>query len=87
MERFAHGGHDVETFCATEGVSRASFYRWRRLLRDGPGGAGASQPIPAFLDLGALRPAPGTDTGALAAGRLELTLDLGGGLVLHLARG
>ena len=32
LERFARSGLSVSRFCATEGVSVASFYRWRKEL-------------------------------------------------------
>ena len=32
LERFARSGLSVYRFCATEGVSVASFYRWRKEL-------------------------------------------------------
>lgn len=83
LSRFAASGLSVAAFCEQEGVSTASFYRWRGLL----GGAiernsvDAGAPMPAFVDLGALG-SPGP-----AGGRLEIRLDLGGGLVLSLVRG
>ena len=40
-----------------------------------------------FVDLGLLRPAGEVDETAVPTERLELTLDLGGGVVLHLVRG
>jgi len=37
IERFEKSGRTVAQFCATEGVSAAAFYQWRRKLRsDGP---------------------------------------------------
>lgn len=80
-------GLSVAAFCAREGVSAASFYQWRSRLggvdrvgsgRDDPMLAEQSGASPTFVDLGPL----GGSTG-----RFELRLDLGGGLVLHLARG
>jgi putative transposase len=66
-------------------VSLASFYRWRSLL--GAGTPSRAMAAPAadsptaidFVDLGALREAA---TGQ----RIDLRLDLGGGLSLHLVR-
>jgi hypothetical protein len=40
-----------------------------------------------FVDLGTLKPARLSDKAPLSDGRLELKLDLGGGLTLHLVRG
>jgi len=82
LARFEQSAMTVSAFCRREGICTASFYRWRRLL--GEPGAGDRLTPPAnhsagFVDLGAL-----SSTGA---DRLELKLDLGGGLVLHLIRG
>ena len=77
MARFDSSGLGVEAFCRREAISAASFYRWRGLLGDaGDGGEAA----PAFVDLGTLNPASSSKS------RLELKLELGDGLVLHLVR-
>lgn len=99
LDRFAGSGLGVGAFCRREGVSAASFYRWRHLLAgdaadlrqrhsaavasDGRDGGSRSAPAPgtpAFVDLGSL-------IGTGAGGRLELRIELGNGVVLHLARG
>lgn len=83
LSRFERGDVGVEAFCRREGISAASFYRRRRgMLGDDMGrasGGGKDRPA-AFVDLGPLSAAP--------AGRLQLDLrlDLGEGLVLHLVR-
>ena len=81
LSRFDGSGLSVAEFCAREGISDTSFHRWRSRLR----AAGSSQPeraAPAvFLDAGVLQREPAS------AARLELTLDLGGGLQLSLVRG
>jgi len=80
LTRFAASGLEVEAFCAHEGVSVSSLRRWRSLLADD-------------VSHGADLPAPGEQTGFVdagllgAGGRLELRLDLGGGVILHLSRG
>jgi len=80
IRRFDLEQGSVTAFCIRESISEASFYRWRGLLA-----SGASQRTPPtrpseFLDLGPLRTqSPNT--------RLDLKLDLGGGLMLHLVRG
>ena len=100
LGRFASSGLGVGAFCRREGVSAASFYRWRHLLgatgalssqvldrpASGRGARGAdarsmaADESTAFVDLGAL-------TAGARGGRIELRIDLGQGLVLHLARG
>jgi hypothetical protein len=87
LGRFEGAGMMVGEFRRREAVSKSSFQRWRSLLTttraqltgehdDRPLESAASQ----FVDLGALR---GTvsDTG-----RLQIKLDLGGGIVLQLTR-
>lgn len=100
LGRFASSGLGVGAFCRGEGVSAASFYRWRHLLGETgtldsqvsvrpASGRGArvadvhsmaADESTAFVDLGAL-------TAAARGGRLELRIELGDGVVLHLARG
>lgn len=88
LARFASSGLTVQAFCRRELISTASFYRWRSLLEGASADverppkvsiAATASPTPGFVDLGTLRP-----TGS---SRLELRLDLGGGLLLHLVRG
>ncbi|MDY6949553.1 MAG: transposase [Pseudomonadota bacterium] len=90
MRQFAESGLTVAKFCEREGLGEASFYRWRSLLSV-PSVRKARLPlrepsIPkptstrnGFLDLGTLGTSP--------ASRMEVRLDLGGGLVLHVVRG
>jgi hypothetical protein len=33
LNRFSQSSHSVASFCATEGISTASFYQWKRRLR------------------------------------------------------
>jgi putative transposase len=88
LGRFDGGaGISVAEFCKREGVCESSFHRWRsRLGVTAAGGAlvkRAPQSTPAtFVDLGALGV-----TRAASPARLDLKLDLGGGLTLHLVRG
>lgn len=80
LTRFAASGLEVEAFCSHEGVIVSSFRRRRSLLAD-------------EVSLGADIPPANEQTGFLDAGllggqgRLELRLDLGGGVILHLSRG
>ena len=83
LSRHQSSGQCIKAFCRGEQISEASFYRWRSILsderdrRDSVGNETGS----AFVDLGAL------NAGAPAKPRLELKLDLGDGLFLHLVRG
>jgi putative transposase len=83
---FEGSGLSAQAFCRRERISSASFYRWRTVL--GTGGERRRAVVvrgaaPAFVDAGPLelpRSRP------LLSGRLDLRLDLGDGLVLHLVR-
>jgi hypothetical protein len=84
VDRFAVSGLSVAAYCRQESISTANFYRWRGLLgRAGDTGAG----VPGFVDLGTLQRQSPSARAAPSCGRLELKLDLGGGMVLHLVRG
>jgi putative transposase len=83
LKRFEESGLGVREFCEREGLGQASFYRWRKRLSDESVRpvtiARREAPKPdGFLDLGTLG-AKGT--------RLELRLDLGAGVTMHLVRG
>lgn len=94
FRRHAASGEPIGTFCQREGVSTHSYRRWKLRLggqaptstrtptpsRSAPNEVSAVS-TPSFVDLGAIGTAPS------AAGRLEVRLDLGGGLTLHLVRG
>ena len=89
MRRFDAAATSVQAFCANEGLSTTSFYRWRERLdhadHDGVAAARHST-MPAvrarsavgFVELGSLLGG--------GAGALELKLDLGGGVLLTLSR-
>lgn len=92
MRRFDAAATSVQAFCAGEGLSTKSFYRWRKRLDRAvqvdqllarPTRHGATPPVPArsttgFVELGSLLSG--------GAGALELRLDLGGGVLLTLTR-
>jgi putative transposase len=82
LSRFERSGLGVEAFCRREGISAASLYRWRSLLSEAVdrGDVVVHGSTPAFVDLGAL------NAESSARLRLDLKLDLGEGLVLHLVR-
>ncbi len=82
LAKFGGSGMGVEAFCQREAISAASFYRWRsRLSNGGDGGeVEGGDTASAFVDLG-------TMNGALSRRpRIDLKLDLGEGLILHLVR-
>ena len=82
LSRSGASGLGVEAFCRREAISAASFYRWRGLLGDqaSRGDGGNHDTAPAFVDLGTLKSEPS------ARPRIDLKLDLGDGLILHLVR-
>ena len=99
LARFAASKLTVEAFCRRESVPVGTFYGWQARLRERDADAGtasrtalALSPSP-FLDLG---PVNGLASRAASPGRdharhhahasLDIRLDLGGGVVLHIAR-
>ena len=85
--RFAQSGLTEEAFCEGEGVSAKLFHRWRmkrgkaipRAVVDKPARVVSSPAATAALvELGSLK-----DGGS----KLEMRLDLGGGVLLHVVRG
>lgn len=75
-------GLGIKAFCRGERISEASFYRWRTILqgnRDDAAGAYLDTEL-AFVDVGAL------ESVSAAKPKLDLRLDLGDGLTLHLVR-
>lgn len=90
-------GLSVAGYCEREGISTASFRRWRSLLGDAPRGSGgkaARRPKAGvakdFVDLGTMSrlPVAGNGKSARDSGeRVELRLEFGGAIVLTLSRG
>ena len=93
LEQFAASNESVRQFCGREGLSTETFRRWRVQLTATSGQPSTSsrerQPGAAhFVDLGSLGAEP--TPSAVSTGsprRLELKLDLGGGMTLVLVRG
>jgi hypothetical protein len=86
LKRCASSGLSVSAFCAREEISEASLYRWRSILHAG----GSKQEKPRATALSDVHSsAQFVDLGALRSGssRVELRLDLGGGVWLQLVRG
>lgn len=92
LERFDGAAMTVKEFCAREGLTRSSFFLWRSRLRADPmrtpaaaeSKSAALAAKPSFLDLGLLG-AAAPEPAAPHAG-LDLRIELGGGLSLHLVR-
>jgi len=84
LSGFEQSALSVEAYCRRESISAASFYRWRGILcgkpQRRPETAMARDTTAAFVDIGPLNAAP------VHRPRLDLRLDLGEGLVLHLVR-
>jgi transposase-like protein len=88
LRRFEADGMSVGEFCKREGVSDSSLHRWRARLASTPSSdaaqarKGSQEKAPtSFVELGSLGA-----TSATAVPRLDLRLDLGGGLTVHLVR-
>lgn len=90
FRRFDDSGDSVVGFCKREGLNTSSFHRWRRRLVTTTAAARSSQePVEAarqsavenFIDMGSMGAANEP------AARLEVRLELGGGVVLQLVRG
>ena len=92
--RYARSKQTVEAFCLSEAVSVASFYGWRTRLRSVHGNVLSpprTMPAP-FIELGSVS---SRAIGTTASGdthsahhepaAINLRLDLGGGVVLHIA--
>jgi transposase len=89
VDRQVQSGSTVAEFCEREGLSVASFYGWRSKLRQksnaGPGSVAVTQKcgqtqsnVGGFIDLGAL---------GMGSPRVEVRLELGGGVAVQLVRG
>ncbi len=76
-------GLTAADFCRREDIGVTSFYQWKRKLTDGSDDA-FPQADETFIDMGRV---DGSGTTALTgAGRLLVTLDLGGGARLTVQR-
>ena len=83
LARFAASGQQVKPFCYAESVSEATFYRWRKQLAE----TSEATPATGFIDAGVMPPAPTQMSQVEPAGAaLEVRLDLGHGMVLHIVR-
>ena len=84
FSRHASSGISVLEFCRVEGINPGVFRRWRSMLNGGIRGerskarTGAAKTVTPFIDIGAV---------GAAQSRMEVRLELGGGVVLTVARG
>jgi hypothetical protein len=81
VQRFEASGLAVAAFCQREGLSQSSLQRWSARLAQAQASGSSPRAAQHFVDLGAVAAAGDSP------GRLELCLDLGGGVTLHLVRG
>ena len=93
MARHAASGQSVEAFCRSESVSSSCFYRWRNLLGTTKNEATAMKPRAHFVDLGTLvAPQAEVKSGMasmvreVASSGIEVRIEIGGGVVLTIAR-
>jgi transposase-like protein len=84
LGRFEESGMTAPAFCAREGISRQSLYRWRSRL-----GGESDQALIAKATQLTSKAAGFIELGNVRSGgsRLEVRLELGAGVVLSLARG
>ena len=85
FERRAASGLSMATFCQREGIAKSSYERWRTQLAHAARDAGTalSPTGVGFVDAGVLAHRAAAET----AERINLRLELGHGIVLHVARG
>ena len=99
VARQAASGKTIAVFCREEGIGKSTLSNWRRRLGIAGTVAPAAAAGSPFLDLGPVKanpvkalttpPSPAPLTGTARDGfaaRLELRLELGYGVVLHIAR-
>ena len=99
LARYAAAKLTVEAFCQCEAVSVASFYLWRTRLRNSQGnGLTTPRAVPVaaaspFIYLGSVHHRAISTTASIDThvahhepAAMNIRLDLGGGMVLHIAR-
>ena len=93
LARHAASGKSIAAFCRDEAISAGNFYAWRSKLRDGVAERSLAPPGATFIDLGAVSSAiPNESPGhaltpaPLAMSGIDIRIDLGGGVVLTIAR-
>jgi hypothetical protein len=85
FSRQSSSGLSVPKFCRREGINASLFRRWRLTLKDSE----IDRRVATRAEPAAQEPVPFIDLGDLRSGgpRLEVRLDLGGGVILSIARG
>jgi hypothetical protein len=97
IQRHAASGQSVAAFCRSESVSDASFFLWRARLRARDGDRQHVQRTcaspEAFIDLGSMQGIEkdsstprGNDAANEIGHGIEVRIDLGHGMVLHIVR-
>jgi hypothetical protein len=98
LARHAASGKSIAAFCRNEAISKANFHVWRTKLANSTNErAAAPTSASTFIDLGAVSstidsaaaehsPAPTPIHAPPAGSGLEIRIDLGGGVVLTIAR-
>ena len=96
LARQAKSGQSVAAFCRAESLSEGNFYAWRTRLADKESNVALIPPPAtpaAFIDLGVVN-STDTSSGTPRAAKMQSTnaasvevrIDLGGGMVLTIAR-
>jgi transposase-like protein len=96
LARQAASGKTIAVFCHEEGVGKSTLSYWRRRLGvvDEGGGQELAAVAAPFLDVGRVKAArwrqhsasPADSASELSSASIELRLELGNGVVLHIAR-
>jgi len=90
LDRFDGAAMTIEEFCVREGLARSSFTRWRSRLR--PVAKRVVAPLATAKPVGDVPKASFVDLGLLGAAAVgepvavDLRIELGGGISLHLVR-
>ena len=82
--RFEHCGLTVAEFCQREGYSAASFYQWRRRLADASEFNKKAAFVPVELSTAALTFPSQNEPGEPTDLRIELRIELPGGVLVRL---
>ncbi len=74
LQRFSNSGLSADRFCAEEGVSCSSFYKWRKKLeQESPlGGSGAESRQAGFREVTVIPSAPGVSIHLPCGTRIEV---------------